>query len=75
MFSDRHAAEVTPVRQIGDYRFTPGETTRELVNGYAELVNGAVSYLISKKKTSSSGCQATSVRSIIIFGGVASIRQ
>ena len=34
------AAEVTPVRQIGDYRFTPGEITRELVNGYAELVNG-----------------------------------
>ena len=34
------AAEVTPVSQIGDYRFTPGEITRELVNGYAELVNG-----------------------------------
>jgi branched-chain amino acid aminotransferase len=34
------AAEVTPVRQIGDYRFTPGAITRELVNGYAELVNG-----------------------------------
>ena len=34
------AAEVTPVRQIGDYRFIPGETTRELVNGYAKLVNG-----------------------------------
>ena len=40
------AAEVTPVRQIGDYRFTPGEITRELVNGYAELVNGG-GYLTS----------------------------
>jgi branched-chain amino acid aminotransferase len=34
------AAEVTPVRQIGDYHFVPGETTRALVEGYADLVNG-----------------------------------
>ena len=34
------AAEVTPVRQIGDYHFTPAETTRALVDGYADLVNG-----------------------------------
>jgi len=34
------AAEVTPVRQIADYHFTPGETTRALVDGYADLVNG-----------------------------------
>ena len=33
------AAEVTPVRQVGDYHFTPGETTRALVDGYADLVN------------------------------------
>ena len=34
------AAEVTPVRQIGDYHFTPAETTRAFVDGYADLVNG-----------------------------------
>ena len=34
------AAEVTPVRQIGDYHFIPGETTRALVDGYVDLVNG-----------------------------------
>ena len=34
------AAEVTPVRQIGDYFFTPGDTTRALVDGYNNLVNG-----------------------------------
>ena len=36
------AAEVTPVRQIGDYHFTPGDTTRALVDGHADLVNGRV---------------------------------
>ena len=34
------AAEVTPVSQIGDYSFTPGEVSRQLVNGYEELVRG-----------------------------------
>lgn len=33
------AAEVTPVSQIGEYSFTPAETTRMLVDGYTELVN------------------------------------
>ena len=33
------AAEVTPVSQIGEYKFTPAETTRMLVDGYTELVN------------------------------------
>ncbi|MGC6537300.1 MAG: branched-chain amino acid aminotransferase [Candidatus Puniceispirillaceae bacterium] len=34
------AAEVTPVSQIGDYQFTPGNVTRALVQGYEDLVNG-----------------------------------
>ena len=34
------AAEVTPVRQIAGYHFTPGKTTRALVDAYAQLVNG-----------------------------------
>ena len=34
------AAEVTPVSQIGDHSFTPGEVSRQLVNGYEELVRG-----------------------------------
>ncbi len=32
------AAEVTPVRQIGDWSFTPGAITATLVNDYAKLV-------------------------------------
>jgi branched-chain amino acid aminotransferase len=32
------AAEVTPVSQIGDYRFTPGNVTRNLVQAYEDLV-------------------------------------
>jgi branched-chain amino acid aminotransferase len=32
------AAEVTPVSQIGDYRFTPGELTRQMMDDYAKLV-------------------------------------
>jgi branched-chain amino acid aminotransferase len=32
------AAEVTPVRQIGDYTFTPGELTQALVKDYEQLV-------------------------------------
>lgn len=32
------AAEVTPVSQIGDYTFTPGEMTRTLMDDYARLV-------------------------------------
>ena len=34
------AAEVTPVSQIGDYKFTPANVTRALVQGYDDLVNG-----------------------------------
>ena len=34
------AAEVTPVSQIGDYRFTPGNVTRSLVQSYEDLVYG-----------------------------------
>ncbi len=33
------AAEVTPVSQIGDYKFTPAQVTRNLVDGYTALVN------------------------------------
>lgn len=33
------AAEVTPVREIGEYRFTPGEITLNLVEAYDALVN------------------------------------
>ena len=32
------AVEVTPVSQIGDYAFTPGETTRTLMEAYDALV-------------------------------------
>ncbi|MBV9656094.1 MAG: branched-chain amino acid aminotransferase [Acetobacteraceae bacterium] len=32
------AAEVTPVRQIGDYTFTPGAITEALVRDYTQLV-------------------------------------
>lgn len=38
------AAEVTPVSEIGEYQFTPGEITENLMNDYMALVNrtGAV---------------------------------
>ena len=38
------AAEVTPVSEIGEYRFTPGEITENLMSDYMALVNrtGAV---------------------------------
>ncbi|MGE5505761.1 MAG: branched-chain amino acid aminotransferase [Actinomycetota bacterium] len=32
------AAEVTPVREIGPYHFTPGEITRQLISDYEALV-------------------------------------
>lgn len=32
------AAEVTPVSQVGDYSFTPGNVTRSLVQAYEDLV-------------------------------------
>jgi branched-chain amino acid aminotransferase len=35
------AAEVTPVREIGPYTFTPGEITRQLIADYDALVRGA----------------------------------
>ena len=34
------AVEVTPVSEIGDYRFTPGALTLELMNDYSRLVRG-----------------------------------
>jgi len=34
------AAEVTPVGQIGDHRFTPGELSLSLMDDYGELVRG-----------------------------------
>ena len=33
------AAEITPVRQIADYHFTPGEITKMLIDAYTKLVN------------------------------------
>ena len=36
------AAEVTPVSQIGDYRFKPGAITETLMNAYADEVRGNV---------------------------------
>lgn len=34
------AAEVTPVGQVGDYRFTPGALSLSLMNDYGKLVRG-----------------------------------
>ena len=34
------AAEVTPVRQIGEYHFTPGTICKALIDGYDDLVYG-----------------------------------
>ena len=34
------AAEVTPVSEIGDYRFKPGQLTETLMNAYADEVRG-----------------------------------
>ena len=34
------AAEVTPVSQIGDHLFTPSDISRQLVDGYENLVRG-----------------------------------
>lgn len=34
------AAEVTPVGQVGDYRFTPGELSLGLMDDYGKLVRG-----------------------------------
>jgi branched-chain amino acid aminotransferase len=36
------AAEVTPVREIGPYTFTPGTLTEQLMNAYADEVRGVV---------------------------------
>jgi branched-chain amino acid aminotransferase len=33
------AAEVTPVREIGEYKFTPGEVCLKLTDAYSKLVN------------------------------------
>ncbi len=32
------AAEITPVAEIGEFRYTPGHTSEALVNDYADLV-------------------------------------
>src|SRR5581483_2294799 len=37
------AAEVTPVSEIGPYRFSPGAITERLMNAYADEVRGVVS--------------------------------
>ena len=37
------AAEVTPVSKIGDYSFTPSDISRQMVDGYEELVRGRIS--------------------------------
>ncbi|MEC8216192.1 MAG: aminotransferase class IV, partial [Pseudomonadota bacterium] len=37
------AAEVTPVSKIGDLIFTPGDASRQLVEGYEDLVRGRIS--------------------------------
>ena len=34
------AAEVTPVSEIGTYRFKPGKLTETLMNAYADEVRG-----------------------------------
>ncbi|MNQ63369.1 branched-chain amino acid aminotransferase [compost metagenome] len=34
------AAEVTPVSEIGDYRFTPGDLSLSLMDDYGKLVRG-----------------------------------
>ena len=36
------AAEVTPVREIGPYTFTPGTLTEQLMTAYADEVRGVV---------------------------------
>ena len=36
------AAEVTPVSQIGTYKFTPSDISRQLVEGYENLVRGRI---------------------------------
>src|SRR6201999_4034906 len=36
------AAEVTPVSEIGEYRFKPGALTETLMNAYADEVRGVV---------------------------------
>lgn len=34
-------AEVTPVSEVGPYKFTPGNLSRALIEGYTEMVNAA----------------------------------
>ncbi|MNI97475.1 branched-chain amino acid aminotransferase [compost metagenome] len=36
------AAEVTPVGQVGDHRFTPGELSLTLMDDYGKLVRGTL---------------------------------
>lgn len=37
------AAEITPVREIGEYNFKPGQISEALVTDYTKLVNGEMS--------------------------------
>ena len=32
------AAEITPVSEVGDFRFTPGAVTQALIDAYSEAV-------------------------------------
>ncbi len=36
------AAEVTPVSEIGDYKFTPGTISLSLMEDYSQLVMGKI---------------------------------
>ena len=36
------AAEITPVRQIGDVNYKPGSVPEGLVTDYSDLVNGKI---------------------------------
>jgi len=40
VFLTGSAAEVTPVRRIGDWEFTPGSVCRAMIGDYSDLVNG-----------------------------------
>jgi branched-chain amino acid aminotransferase len=36
------AAEITPVAEIGEYTYKPGQISEALVNDYSALVNGKI---------------------------------
>ncbi len=41
MFLTGTAAEITPVASVGDYKFTPGTITKNLIDDYDKLTRGA----------------------------------